>query len=527
MNMPRSATPARPPHSATAVLGHRLLPIGGHRLSRQILISRLNHARHARLASNRDGQQDRLRSTRRWFIHYKRRKLSCLATCFGSFRPRLVLERGSTGCFENQLCKASALRKDPSSTTVIAPRFYFRKTQIGMKLRKHDNTKGLASSNLPCICVLGSEDGSKAWRGRPKIPGSYEAARERCRRAVEAGIEPEQSLERRKASSDRARLGGAGKRGRRQAMGLFAGIDVVKDTLAVALSSGQEWSCPNDARGITLLVERLEAESPALVVLEATGGYEGELLAALIAAGIETRRVNPREVHHFARAAGQLAKTDRIDARMLALFAERIRPPARALPDPEREQLKALVGRRTQLLQMITAERNRRAQAQRCLARSLERTIRALELELKLIDREIAERLSRSTTLKPLRDLITSLPGAGPVLGATLIARVPELGRLSRRQIAALIRVAPFTRQSGQWRGRDMIFGGRAPVRATLYIAAISAVRYNPPLRAFYRRLRERGKPAKLALTAVMRKLLTILNAMLKHHTVWSAPCPA
>lgn len=176
---------------------------------------------------------------------------------------------------------------------------------------------------------------------------------------------------------------------------------------------------------------------------------------------------------------------------------------------------------------MITAERNRRAQAQRCLARSLERTIRALELELKLIDREIAERLSRSTTLKPLRDLITSLPGAGPVLGATLIARVPELGRLSRRQIAALIRVAPFTRQSGQWRGRDMIFGGRAPVRATLYIAAISAVRYNPPLRAFYRRLRERGKPAKLALTAVMRKLLTILNAMLKHHTVWSAPCPA
>jgi transposase len=204
-----------------------------------------------------------------------------------------------------------------------------------------------------------------------------------------------------------------------------------------------------------------------------------------------------------------LAKTDRIDARMLALFAERIRPPARALSDPEREQLKALVGRRSQLLQMITAERNRRA----------------LERELKLIDREIAERLGRSTTLKPLHDLITSLPGAGPVLGTTLIARVPELGRLSGRQIAALIGVAPFTRQSGQWRGRDMIFGGRAPVRATLYMAAVSAVRHNPPLAAFYRRLRGRGKPAKVALTAVMRKLLTILNAMLKHHTVWSAPC--
>ncbi len=233
-------------------------------------------------------------------------------------------------------------------------------------------------------------------------------------------------------------------------MELFAGIDVAKDTLAVALSSGQEWSCANAARGVTLLVERLAAAHPALVVLEATGGYESELLAALIAAGIEARRVNPREVHHFARAAGQLAKTDRIDARMLARFAERIRPPARALPDPEREQLKALVSRRSQLLQMITAERNRRARAPRWLARSLERTIRALELELHVIDREIAERLSRSITLKPLRDLITSLHGAGPVLGATLIARVPELGRLSRRQIAALIGVAPFTRQSGQ-----------------------------------------------------------------------------
>ncbi len=263
-----------------------------------------------------------------------------------------------------------------------------------------------------------------------------------------------------------------------------------------------------------------------LVVLEVTGGYEAELLAALLAAGLEARRVNPREVHHFARATGQLAKTDRIDARMLARFAERIRPPARVLPDPERERLKALVGRRGQLLQMIIAEHNRRARVPRWLAKSLERTIRALERELKVIDREIAERLSRSITLKPLCELITSLPGAGPVLGATLIARVPELGRLSRRQIAALIGVAPFTRQSGQWRGRDMIFGGRASVRATLYMAALSAIHYNPQLRGFYRRLRERGKPAKVALTAVMRKLLTILNAMLKNHTSWKAPCP-
>jgi transposase len=309
-------------------------------------------------------------------------------------------------------------------------------------------------------------------------------------------------------------------------MELFAGIDVAKDTLAVALSSGEEWTCANNAGGITLLVERLTTKRPTLVVLEATGGYEFEVLVALLAAGLATRRVNPREVHHFARAAGQLAKTDRIDARILARFAERIRPPARALPDPEREQLSALVGRRSQLRQMITAEHNRRARVPRWLAKSLERTIRALERELKVIEQAIAERLSRSVTLKPLCDLITSLPGAGPVLSATLIARVPELGRLSRRQIAALIGVAPFTRQSGQWRGRDMIFGGRSSVRTTLYMAALSAIRYNPQLRGFYRRLRERGKPAKVAITAVMRKLLTILNSMLKHHTFWSAPCP-
>jgi len=349
---------------------------------------------------------------------------------------------------------------------------------------------------------------------------------EQGRRAITAGLEPEQSLERRKASSDRARQGGAGLHRRKLAMELYVGIDVAKETLAVALSTGEQWDCANHADGIARLLERLAAAPPTLVVLEATGGYENELLAALIAAGIEARRVNPRQVRYFAQAGGQLAKTDRIDARVLTQFAERIRPQARALPDPEREQLKALVTRRSQLIQMLTAERNRRARAPRWLAKSLERTIRALERELAVIDREIAERLERSVTLRPLRELITSVPGAGPVLSATLIARVPELGQLSRHQIAALIGVAPFTRQSGQWRGHDMIFGGRAPVRTALYMAALSAARHNPPLRAFYRRLRAHGKPKKVALTAVMRKLLTILNAMLKHHTPWSAPCP-
>jgi transposase len=341
-------------------------------------------------------------------------------------------------------------------------------------------------------------------------------------------MEPEQSLERRKASSNRARQGGAGKQRRVKAMEVFVGIDVAKDTLAVALSTEGQWSCANDAQGIAALCAGLVELKPALVVLEASGGYERALSVALYAAGLEVRVINPRQAHHFARALGQQAKTDRIDARMLARFAQNMQPPAREMPEPEREELKALVNRRNQLLQMLTAERNRRAQAPKWLRKSLDRTIRALERELGAIDHQLADRLEHSAKLRPLRELIVGVPGAGPVLSATLIARLPELGRLSRREIAALVGVAPFTRQSGTWRGRDMIFGGRAPVRTALYMAALAGVRHNPVLRTFYRRLRERGKPAKVALTAVMRKLLVILNAMLKHHTPWrTSPCPA
>ena len=310
-------------------------------------------------------------------------------------------------------------------------------------------------------------------------------------------------------------------------MELFVGIDVAKETLAVALSTGEQWSCANDGAGIAGLCERLAELKPALVVLEASGGYERALSVELYAGGLEVRVVNPRQVRHFAQALGQQAKTDRIDAQMLARFAQSLKPPARESPEPEREELKELVKRRQQLLQMLSAERNRRTQAPKWLRPSLDRTIRALERELSAIDHRIAQKLEHSAKLKPLNQTLTSVPGVGRVLGATLIARLPELGRLSRQQIAALVGVAPFTRQSGSWRGRDMIFGGRAPVRTALYMAALAAVRHNPVLGTFYRRLRERGKPAKVALTATMRKLLVILNAMLKHHTPWRPPCPA
>lgn len=311
-------------------------------------------------------------------------------------------------------------------------------------------------------------------------------------------------------------------------MELYAGIDVAKKELVVATTAGQSFSVSNDAAGIAELVRRLVPVKPKLVVLEASGGYEQTLLVALVAAGITTARVNPVDVRYFARSHRQLAKTDQLDARVLALFAaERSEELAPAELDPERDELKLLVDRRTQLLLMLTAERNRLARAPKWLRKSLERTIRALERELGAVDHEIAERVDRSARLNALRQQLLSVPGVGRVLANVLIARLPELGRLNRREIAALVGVAPYRNQSGQWQGRETIFAGRAAVRRVLYMAALSAVRCNPPLAAFYRRLRQSGKPPKVALTAAMRKLLLILNAMLKTNTSWRPPCPA
>ena len=309
-------------------------------------------------------------------------------------------------------------------------------------------------------------------------------------------------------------------------MAIYVGIDVAKDSLQVATSNGDNFSVGNDPAAIAALCERLVRLEAALVVLEASGGYERRLLVALVSAGLKCARVNPVDVRHFARSRRQFAKTDRIDAALLAVFgAEREAELVTSELDPEREELKLLVDRRRQLLAMLKAERNRLAQAQSWLRISIARTIRALERELGAVEHQIAARVDGSARLKPVHQQLTSVPGVGPGLANILLARLPELGRLNRRQIAALVGVAPFSRQSGRWQGHQSIFGGRASIRAVLYMATLSAVTCNPILRAFYCRLRADGKPAKLALTAAMRKLITILNAMLKANRAWSPLC--
>jgi transposase len=308
---------------------------------------------------------------------------------------------------------------------------------------------------------------------------------------------------------------------------LYVGIDVAKRTLEVALSSGEIFSVDNEDAGISQLVEDLVKRAPALVVLEASGGYERKAWLALLEAGIATARVNPRDTHHFAQAHRQLAKTDRLDARGLMLFAAQIRPQPDVAPAAADERLKEMVGRRQQLTTMLTAERNRRQQAiTPANRRSIETVIRFLERQRKALDQAIEKHLSKNAQVRELNELLQTAKGVGRVVSATLIARLPELGRLTRRQVAALVGVAPYDRKSGDWDGRSHIFGGRADVRCALYMATLAAVRGDPHLRAFYRRLREQGKEKKVALTACIRKLAITLNAMVKHHTPWRPSCP-
>ena len=307
----------------------------------------------------------------------------------------------------------------------------------------------------------------------------------------------------------------------------WVGIDVSKARLDVALGvAGELLWVANDARGIASLVARLVELAPELVVLEASGGLQTALVAELGAAQLPVVVVNPRQVRDFARATGQLAKTDALDARMLALFAERIRPQVRPLPDEQELELKALVARRRELVEMITAERNRLDRAPKLLHKEISAHIRWLESRLKDRDRDLDQMLRSSPLWREREDLLRAVPGVGPVLCATLLADLPELGALSRHQIAKLVGVAPLNCDSGTMRGRRAVWGGRAQVRAALYMATLAAVRCNPALKTFYLRLRSAGKPAKVALTAAMRKLLTVLNAMLKHRTHWSPQCP-
>jgi len=300
------------------------------------------------------------------------------------------------------------------------------------------------------------------------------------------------------------------------------GLDIAKDHVDVHARPGDEsWRALQTEDGIAQLVTRVMALTPTLVVVESTGGYETAVVSALAIAQIPVAVVNPRQVRDFAKAIGQLAKTDAIDARLLALFAERVRPEVRPLPDEAQQELVALVTRRRQLLDMLTAERNRLAMARRSVRGSVQQHIRWLERRIHDADADLTTTIHRSPLWRAKDDLLRSVPGIGRVTSSMLIALLPELGVLSRREIASLAGVAPLNRDSGHHRGRRMVWGGRASVRGPLYMATLVATRCNPVIRAFYQRLRTAGKPPLVALVAAMRKLLTILNAMVKHQQSW------
>ena len=303
---------------------------------------------------------------------------------------------------------------------------------------------------------------------------------------------------------------------------LFVGIDVAKDTLDVAVRPTTEtWTVGNDEAGITALVTQLQTVTPTLVVLEATGGFQGAVTAALAAAGLPVVVVNPRQVHAFARAVGILAKTDRIDARVIAHFAEAVRPIPRPLPDAETQELRALLGRRRQLIEMLTAEGHRLASAPPSVRDAIQQHLTWLEDQRTVLEDTMTQRIQASAGWQAKDEVLRSIPGVGPILARTMVGQVPELGTLDAKPLAALVGVAPFNRDSGTLRGRRTVYGGRAEVRAVLYMGALVATKHNPVIKAFYKRLCAAGKAKKVALTACMHKLLTIMNAMVRDMIPW------
>lgn len=303
---------------------------------------------------------------------------------------------------------------------------------------------------------------------------------------------------------------------------LFVGIDVAKDTLDVAVRpTAETWQVANDAAGISALVEQMQTLAPTLVLLEATGGFEGPLLAALAVATLPVVRANPRQVRAFAQAVGILAKTDRLDASVLAHFAEAVKPIPRALPDAATQELSALLVRRRQVVDMLTAERNRLGTAPPRLQEALQQHITWLEGQRSSLEDALMYAIQQSAVGQAKEAVLRSIPGVGPVLSQTLLGQVPELGTLRHKQVAALVGLAPFNRDSGTWRGRRMVWGGRGAVRAVLYMGTLVATRFNPVIKAFYTRLLAAGKGKKVALTACMRKLLTIMNAMIRDMIPW------
>jgi transposase len=302
----------------------------------------------------------------------------------------------------------------------------------------------------------------------------------------------------------------------------FIGIDVAKAQLDIALRpSGERWTVPNDTNGVTMLVDQLQPLSPPLIVLEATGGLERLVTSALATAGLPVVVVNPRQARDFARATGQLATTDALDARALAHVADVIRPTPRPLPDAQTQELRALLGRRQPLIVMRTAEQNRLAGTSERLTKDITAHMTWLNADIATLDNDLETLLRASPLWRENDDLLQSAKGIGPVSAHTLLLELPELGTLTRQQIAALVGVAPLNCDSGTMRGKRTIWGGRAHVRTVLYMSTLVATRFNPQIKAFYERLLAAGKVKKVALTACMHKFLTILNAMLKHRTPW------
>lgn len=306
---------------------------------------------------------------------------------------------------------------------------------------------------------------------------------------------------------------------------VFAGIDVAKDRLDVHLRpSGETFAVPRNGAGIEHLLDRLRGAPPTLVVMEATGGFELTVAAAIAGAGLPLAVVNPRQIRDFARATGRLAKTDRLDAEMIALFAERIHPEPRPVPDEDAQALAELVARRRQIIEMIGMELNRRRQARaKRVARTIAATLRVLEAQLAEIDDDIDGAIRGTPAWRAADDLLQSVPGVGPVASRTLIAEMPELGQLDRRAAAALVGVAPINRDSGRMRGHRSITGGRTTLRCALFMATLSAVRWNPVLKAHYQQMVQRGRPKKVALIACLRRLLTILNAIIRAQQPWQS----
>jgi transposase len=307
---------------------------------------------------------------------------------------------------------------------------------------------------------------------------------------------------------------------------VVVGIDVSKRRLNVCLMpEGEVFAVSNDQRGIDELLGRLLKLRPELVVLEATGRYERPAAAAIAASGIAVAVVNPRRARDFAKATGRLAKTDEIDAEVLARFAAAIGPSPSVLPDEEAQALQAILTRRRQILEMLTAENNRLRMAPEAVAKRIRAHMKWLEKEIERTDRDLDEAVEANTTFKANEALLRSVPGVGPVLARTLLAELPALGTLTHKRLCALVGVAPFNRDSGQRRGKREVWGGRAPVRAALCMATLLvATRHNPVLKRFYERLLRAGKPKKVALVACMRKLLSILNAVMRDRVVWRCP---